>query len=227
MFAPSTPKCKRTKSANAPGVPFRSTLLLGSGMLNNIPMAETDPELIGPQDESSKWLKEFDARVNDSGLAESLLRAASGGYRNPPTIPKTLPDGSMEIEFTDGPWKMSDTWRTESEGRSLRGTKAVINDEINLFWYLNYSGHINLPAANPVEVYGFLKVALLNPEPSLPIRGPIRFDNKDWAYYLDLDRIQNTLGRFKVIENIEKDHVNVYSAMVYGNALFDMNDMQE
>lgn len=169
--------------------------------------------------EAARETQALREKVEASGLKEFLIRIAEMGCF-PDLFPNAVPGRTYAEGGSDGPWDYSNEWQTQDNNNRFIGTKSVDNNQTNLAWHLIYEGGLE-NGANQVEIYDFLTEALLQPDPDFPIRGPKHYENGLLTYYLDISPTENSLSCFEVVENIEKDGMRVYSAKIYGNAIYD------
>jgi len=151
------------------------------------------------------------------GLREFLVYAAKNGYANDAAAKVHEVDGSTTIQMQRGDWLAHDNYFTSEDGRRYHG-RMVTSLGNRAMWFCGYSGFVS-EAANPGEVYGFLKKAMVQPEEDFPVRGPWRFAEGGFTYKFQKTDINSDLDRFETIEEITKDGTPVYEAIFYGGKI--------
>lgn len=116
-------------------------------------------------------------------LEEFLLLQAKRGYGGEQTVFKRETDGSQTIEFEEGPWRLVDNFFTSEDGRFFFGHIVIFRDG-KPYWYEQYDGRFS-EESDLGRVNAFLHQMLQNPDPKLPIRGPVEFAQDDLYYDLD------------------------------------------
>lgn len=93
-------------------------------------------------------------------------------------------DGSTTIayESKDGLWRYHDNF---FGGEPYGGREVVFRDG-KAIWLMVYYGEVTNKELDKNEVYAFLRKALAQANPELPVRGPKELkeeiDGKDWVY---------------------------------------------
>ena len=81
------------------------------------------------------------------------------------------PNGAKVMEFSDGDWKMVDTFY----GGEPYGGCLGIEYHGRVVWTQVYYGQVHDTKLSVHEVYDFLRLALREPNPDRPFRGPVSF----------------------------------------------------
>lgn len=150
-----------------------------------------------------------------AGLRDFLLRAAIKGYGSETPDKKIEKDSSDTISVEEGSWRLRDNYFTSVDGRRFHGTE-VVTFMGKPFWFMAYSGFVS-PNEDPGEIYRFLKKALLNAEPSFPIRGPYSIVDEGMSY--KFDKLSDDLAEFTAHESILLNENRVYEAHFIGGLI--------
>lgn len=120
---------------------------------------------------NTKQLKEFlvEAKIN------TYATSGEGGERK-------LSDGTKELVHRKGLYRYRDRYF---------GSSPFIGEEVvfykkKIIWAMNYYGIVINNVADPKEVYGFLKQALLKVSKGKPYRGPNFLAKADWRYSMNV-----------------------------------------
>jgi hypothetical protein len=152
--------------------------------------------------------------VKMSGLIDAikdfLIYSANNGYGNEQIKSVTETDKSHTIEVKRGSYKSHDNYF----GGEPYGGRVVIHKADKPVWMMVYYGSISENSGLAVEeIYSFLRKNLLNPDPKMPIRGPLSFKQGKWDYKAD---IKGDLTDFRCEETISYDNQVIYKASFAG-----------
>lgn len=150
-----------------------------------------------------------------SDLNKFLIFAAKKGYANPRVQKISQLDGSETIAIKQEEFNFNDNYFTSQDGRRFHGREIVFYKDIP-YWFLAYSGFVD-KNQKPREVYQFLKDAMLNPLPNFPVRGPKKYQDRNWTY--ELDDLRGDLSDFTATEYISKDNKRVYKCNIIGGMI--------
>jgi hypothetical protein len=150
-------------------------------------------------------------------LKDFLIFAAQHGYANE-TVEKTREaNGSDSIRIVHDDWLAHDNYFTSEDGHRFHGAMVTFLAD-KAMWYCGYSGFV-AEHANPKEVYGFLKKAMLLPEADFPIRGPWHLAEGEWDYEFTKTDPTSTLEKFETVEVINRNGMQVYEGVFYGGKI--------
>lgn len=150
-------------------------------------------------------------------LREFLIYAARHGYADDAVEKLHEDNGSTSIRIQHGDWLAHDNYFTSEDGRRFGGSLVVFLGDRAL-WSCGYRGDVS-EHANPGEVYGFLKKAMLQPDEEFPVRGPWHFAEGEFNYDFHKTDPKSTLDRFETIEFIAQDGTTVYEGVFYGGKI--------
>jgi hypothetical protein len=91
---------------------------------------------------------------------------------------KKEPNGAKIMTFTDGAWKMIDTFY----GGEPYGGCLVIEHDGRVVWTQVYYGQVHDTKLSVKAVYDFLRLALREPTEANPFRGPDNFKQGNLEY---------------------------------------------
>lgn len=118
-------------------------------------------------------------------------------------------NGAKIMTFLDGPWKMIDTFY----GGEPYGGSLVVERDGRVVWVQVYYGRV-FHTKLPVEaVYDFLRLALREPSPEHPFRGPGSF-KRDNLEYRDLS--EGDFATYSGEEYILENGQEIYRATYIG-----------
>ena len=147
-----------------------------------------------------------------SEVIKFLLEANQHGYgSNLESTWKENPDGSHTIEYARGGWTFQDNYF----GGEPFGGSEVIFQNGKAVWMMVYYGGVKTDE-NEEVIIGFLRKALLSPNPDLPVRGPKEFKEGEFAY---INSHQGGIERFSGQEVILKKDQEVYSTQYIGGMI--------
>jgi hypothetical protein len=115
---------------------------------------------------------------------------------------------SHDLAFQDGEWAYLDTYLG---GFAFIGEEAVWKAGTPM-WGMNYYGTMTI-AQIPEGFGDFLQMALRQPSPDAPYRGPARFDEGSYTYFC---RWQGDPARFSGEESIALDGQEIYLLYFHG-----------
>ena len=151
-------------------------------------------------------------------IREFLIYSAKNGYGNAQAITTEETDGSKTIEVTNGNLRMHDNYF----GGEPYGGREVIFLGDKAIWMMAYYGAVkDLGDMALQDVYGYLRQNLLNPDPDMPIRGPLEHQEGEWTYAAD---IKGDLTDFTCEEVIRHDDKIIYQATFAGGLVDQQND---
>ena len=150
---------------------------------------------------NKKQLKKFlvEAKINTYAIG------GEGGK-------KRLLDGTKEFVYRKGFYKYRDRYF---------GYNPFIGQEVVFYrkkavWAMNYCGTVINNIADPKEVYGFLKQALLKVSKGKPYRGPNSFTKADWRYSMN---VTGTVWYFSGKETIYYYGKTAYTLFLHGGEI--------
>lgn len=150
-------------------------------------------------------------------LREFLIYAAKNGYANDATTKAHEVDGSATIQIRYGDWLAHDNYFTSEDGRRYHGRMVAFLGN-RAMWFCGYSGFVS-EAADPGEVYSFLKKAMLQPEEDFPVRGPGIFADGKFTYVFKKIDLNSDLDRFETVETISEAGTLIYEGVFYGGKI--------
>ena len=142
--------------------------------------------------------------VNLDLLKQFLLKAKTQGYASSNSKYVELLNGSKEFIFEEPPFRYRDLYYGFNP---FAGLEVVWHDAV-VVWVMNYMGGVFQEATElcpPEKIYDFLKLALKEPNPVLPLRGPAMFKlnqelNKNEFTYRN--SVRGDISAFSGIEKI-------------------------
>jgi hypothetical protein len=151
-------------------------------------------------------------------IKEFLIYSAKNGYGNAQAKITDGADGSHTIEVANGNLRLHDNYF----GGEPYGGQIVIFKDDNPVWMMVYYGAVKgLKDLTLKDVYGYLRKNLLNPDPEMPIRGPLKNRDGKWSYDLD---INGDLVDFRCEEVIKYDNKVIYKASFAGGLVDQRSD---
>jgi hypothetical protein len=155
---------------------------------------------------------------DNQDLKDFLIYAAENGYAKDGVQKVQQPDGSITITLTKGDWRLEDNYFSPPDRHSHHGREVVFKDGLPV-WYVGYSGFFD-KQANVDETLNFLKRAMLRPDPSFPVRGPMtEFLDGGWRYIYEEVEPGGNMDGFYTRETISKDGKQMYRGAFYGGRL--------
>jgi hypothetical protein len=119
-----------------------------------------------------------------------MVRARHKGYAgadDAATVERPLLEGSLQLDFSDGPWLYRDLYFGM---RTFTGIETVWRAGRPV-WSMAYAGGMTSDGADMGAVYAFLRAALRAMPDEFPVRGPARFDDASgkaaWSYRMSAD----------------------------------------
>jgi len=94
--------------------------------------------------------------------------------------------------------------------------QEIVRQEGKAIWVMNYYGETSLQGKEAVTLYRFLKLALQNPDPELPLRGPTDYKKENYAYS---NSVTGNIDSFSGEEIIRIDSKPVYKCYYHGGAI--------
>jgi hypothetical protein len=148
-----------------------------------------------------------------TGLREFLVIAKRHTYAAGVSA-RTLPDGSKELTYTQGPWHYQDRY----VGFATFAGQEIVRYESAPHWTMGYYGGISTDPSLPDEasattIYIFLQAALREIPPTHPFRGPHTFSDDDYAYR---NAYHGDIARFTGIETLLHRDREVYRLDYHG-----------
>jgi len=135
-------------------------------------------------------------------MAKRNTYAGNSGRRDP------LFPGALQLEFADGGFLYRDIYY----GSLFFVGQEVVHSMGLPVWSMSYSGGIIALNADSGHIYTFLKSALLNPDPELPLRGPVTFQSQGLRYENSaVGEIENFYGTERILKNSETVYTMRYS----------------
>jgi hypothetical protein len=119
-------------------------------------------------------------------------------------------NGAKIITFKEDPWKMIDTFY----GGEPYGGSLVIEHDGRAVWMQVYYGQVFDTKLSVKEVYDFLRLALREPSPEHPFRGPDSFKQGSLEYR---DQPQGDFIAYSGEESISEDGKEIYRAKYLGD----------
>lgn len=142
-------------------------------------------------------------------LKAFLVEAAQSGYGvgESADIVRSE-DQSYSIRFEQDKWKMHDEWF----GGEPFGGRTVVFYEGKPFWIMVYYGEVRESAKDKKAVLDTLRIALKNPDPEFPYRGPERYQTKKHSYN---NRWRGNTRKFDGTESIYERYIEDELPMFY------------
>jgi len=145
-------------------------------------------------------LKDFLVKAKISGYA-------GGGEGNE----ALLPGGGKKFQYQEQEFEYLDLYY----GFNPFSGQETLRKNEEVFWIMNYYGLVE--GFQDIRlVYNFLKRALQEPDPGLPLRGPSRFEKGDLVYF---NSPTGNIGLFKGHEHIEFQGKVVYELNYHGGLI--------
>jgi len=149
-------------------------------------------------------------------LCGFLVRSKHKGYAgadDAATVERPLLEGSLQLDFSDGPWPYRDLYFGM---KTFTGIETVWRAGRPV-WSMAYAGGMTSDAADMGAVYAFLRAALRAMQDVFPVRGPARFDDPTgkagWSYRMSAD---GDVSRFTGEEEILLGTGRVYGLRFAG-----------
>ncbi len=118
-------------------------------------------------------------KIEISELAKFLVKAKKNTYAsNGEGGERKLENGGRELIYEDSGYKYIDTYF----GFSPFIGQEIVSKNGEVIWVMNYWGLIYKDIVSPKEIYTFLKKALMQPDPLVPLRGPEKFEEGEFQY---------------------------------------------
>ncbi len=146
-------------------------------------------------------------------LPEFLVKAKLSGYATGGEGKELkLEDGGLKFYYKESDLEYSDVYY----GFDPFVGQEIVRQKNRAIWVMNYSGKTNLPGKEAFSVYKFLKLALQDPDPELPLRGPTTFEKDKFIYRNSANgRIDSFFGE----EIIELGNKQVYELRYHGGTI--------
>ncbi len=141
-------------------------------------------------------------------LADFIIEAGHHGWAaEAPKVEAPQRPGFKELAYERGEWVYRDSYA----GYYMGPGSSVVYFRDKPVWYMSYGGDGQRPEFydKAKETYAFLRRALMQPEPDLPIRGPrsLQEDDGRKVYWFDY---KGTLANASWNEMILLDHLQVF-----------------
>jgi hypothetical protein len=152
-------------------------------------------------------------KIEIAGLKDFLIEAKKNTYGAGGEEKEIkLDDGGKKFIFEKDGWKYEDKYF---------GFDPFVGEEIvwqngKVVWVMNYCGKVLKDTASPKEIYAFLKKALLQPDPLVPLRGPEKFEEGDFKY---VNVGGGDLSLFQHVEVILYEGERVYELSCHGGMI--------
>lgn len=147
--------------------------------------------------------------MNKKSLKEFLIESNQAGYAGGQEKQWVKqPDGSTTIEFTQASWRSHDNFF----GGEPYGGRLVVFYKNKPVWIMVYYGWVE-PGIEPKSVYPILQNALKQTPADMPLRGPKKYQQKDFVY---TNQWIGDVDRYSGEEQIKKDGKLVYKASYMG-----------
>jgi len=146
-------------------------------------------------------------------LSKFLVKAKISGYASGGEGKEIiLEDGGKEFFYSENDLEDSDIYY---------GFNPFIGQEIvkrkgQVIWVMNYSGETSLQGKEAIALYSFLKLALQDPDPVLPLRGPSDFKKDNFAYS---NTVKGSIDSFSGEEIVQVDGRTVYKLLYHGGTI--------
>ncbi|MEA4811768.1 MAG: DUF5680 domain-containing protein [Anaerolineaceae bacterium] len=145
-------------------------------------------------------------------LADFLVLAKKDTYANPNAQSQTFEDGGKALYFSAGHFSYVDRYYGEQAflGEEIvkEGTKPV--------WGMNYCGLSLAEEPSSAQIFHFLKSAIQQVPPELPLRGPLSYQSGDYLYR---NQLSGTLDFFSGTEEILFKNELVYRLHYHGGSI--------
>lgn len=97
--------------------------------------------------------------------------------------------------------------------------QEIVRKSGRTIWIMNYQGETDCDQKDIMSVYSFLKQALQNPDPDLPLRGPRELTKENFSYF---NEIIGDMSLFSGEEIIKLDSNQVYKLLYHGGAVSNL-----
>jgi hypothetical protein len=152
--------------------------------------------------------------TEETELKAFLIHTASLGYGNESSVKVRESDGSVTITITKGDWEFRDNYFVSTDTNRFYGREVILKHG-KPYWFMGYAGFAE-PGTDVEELNKFLRLALLEPDSAMPVRGPLELSSPDWQYaFIPGD----SLEEFYAAEWIKHDGANVYLAHLHGGLI--------
>jgi len=119
--------------------------------------------------------------------------------------------GAIHFEYSNAPWVFRDTYFGDDQ---FLGQEIVFFHEVPV-WGANYYGY-TLITIQKKAIYAFLKEALLQQHPAVPVRGPNQYRQRNLIY---TNTPNGTLNSFQGIERIYEAEALLYEGFYQGGMI--------
>lgn len=150
-------------------------------------------------------------------LTAALVKAKRAGYAgtdDDESIPNPLLPHSKELGWEEEPWTYRDIYFGMTQ---FTGLETLSHDQQPV-WAMAYSGGLTRPSnsAAYLDLFAFLRGALMLMPVDLPLRGPARHEIGNRVYTM---RCEGTVNRFSGTEVISQSGQVLYSARFAGGLI--------
>ncbi len=143
-------------------------------------------------------------------FTEFLINAKLSGYATGGEGKEIkLEDGGSKFYHTEQDFEYSDIYYGFNP---FIGQEVVKRNGITI-WLMNYYGETNCANIKASSIYQFLKLALQNLDPELPLRGPSEFKRDSFDY---INTVNGNIDLFSGEEIIHYDQNQVYKLCYHG-----------
>lgn len=149
-------------------------------------------------------------------LAEFLVQAKRETYASQSwgAFVQLVLNGSKQLEYESGDYFYRDIYF----GTRFFGGQEVVEYQNSPVWCMVYSGGVTVPSppGELIEVYGFLRKALMLVDRKTLYRGPDSFQYGRFSY---TNKYEGTIQKFRGLEAIEISDRMVYELQYSGGTI--------
>jgi hypothetical protein len=147
-------------------------------------------------------------------LVEAKCRTYAG-LDDDATVSTPIIAGSKQLEYSDGELNYRDIYF----GIAYLVGQEVVTADQQAIWSMSYAGGLSPDVTEPekaLEIYAFLRRALLRVGEERPFRGPSRFEDGGYCY---VDASEGGVSEFHGAEEIYLQGTRVYGLHYAGGVL--------
>lgn len=161
----------------------------------------------------ARWLSAYVTRQYEMEFKDFLINAKIAGYATGGEGNEIkLPDGGKKFQYHEQEFEYADIYY----GFNPFSGQEVVRKNNEVFWIMNYYGIVNNDFEDVVSIYQFLKTALQQPDPNLPVRGPDKLAREDLIYF---NTSTGNIRCFSGQERIHFHHESVYKLFYHGGLI--------
>jgi Domain of unknown function (DUF5680) len=142
-------------------------------------------------------------------------RRTYAGLDDDATVATPMVPGSKQLEYSDGELSYRDIYF----GMAFFVGQEMVTDKQRAIWSMSYAGGVSpeiTDRGEVLEIYAFLRQALLHIGEDRPFRGPSHFEQGSYRY---VDKSKAELFEFHGTEQIYRDGIPVYGLRYSGGII--------